>query len=49
MESKILPYLYQNYNISQKLIFGEYPKVKESLYTQVLICQMKTILNHIDS
>jgi hypothetical protein len=43
------PYWYQNYNISQKLILGEYFKVKESLYTQVLIYQTETILNRIDS
>ena len=37
---------YENCNTSQILIFGGYVKVRESLYTQVIIW-IKTILNHI--
>ena len=38
---------YQNCNTSQILIFGGYVKVRESLYTWVII-YVNTILNHID-
>ena len=38
---------YQNCNTSQILIFGGYFKVRQSLYTRVIIC-INTILNHID-
>ena len=39
---------YQNSNTSQILIFGEYVKVRESLYTQVIIW-VDNIMNHIDT
>ena len=39
---------YQNCNPSQTLIFGGYVKVRESLYTRVIIW-VTTILNHIDT
>ena len=39
---------YQNCNTSQILIFGGYVKVRESLYTRVIIW-VNTILNHIDT
>lgn len=38
---------YQNCNTSQNLIFDEYFKAREFLYTHVIIW-MSTILNHID-
>ena len=39
---------YQKYNSSQILIFDGYVKVRESLYTQVIIW-VNTSLNHIDT
>ena len=39
---------YQNCNISQILIFDGYVKMRESLYTQVIIC-VNTILKCIDT
>ena len=39
---------YQNCNTNQILIFGGYVKVRESLYTQVIIW-VNAILNYIDT
>ena len=39
---------YPNYNTSQILIYGGYVKMRESLYTQVVIW-ISTILNHFDT
>ena len=39
---------YQNCNTIQLMIFGVYIKMRESLYTQVIIW-VNTILNHIDT
>ena len=41
-------YGYQNHNTNQILIFGGYVKVRESLYTRIIIW-VNTILNHIDT
>jgi hypothetical protein len=38
---------YQNCNTNQTLIFGSYVKVRESLYTRIIIW-VDTIPNHID-
>ena len=39
---------YQNCNTSQILVFGEYVKMRKSLYTQVIIW-VDNILNHLDT
>jgi hypothetical protein len=39
---------HQNCNTSEMVIFGGYVKVRESLYTRVIIC-VNTFLNHIDT
>ena len=38
---------YQNCNLNQILMFGEYVKMRESLYTRDIVW-VNTILNHID-
>ena len=39
---------YQSCDTSQMLILGGYVKVRDSLYTRVIIC-VNTIVNHIDT
>ena len=48
MVSKNLPMGIENCDTSQMKIFGGYVKVRESLYTRVIIW-VHTILNHIDT
>ena len=46
--TKVLTHGYQKFNTSKLLIFDEYVKMRESLYTRVIIW-VNTILNHMNN